>query len=257
MLHYCCVASVPVRAEPHHQAEQISQSLWGEALHVLEVSNEWARVQCSWDHYLGWVPHKALLACEAVEESALTVSTDFALVQDLLEGSIHPLSMGSRLRSALMPQGFRLVSGSALPQDAYSQNQVLDLETLTRPWLGTPYLWGGRSRFGIDCSGFTQIIMSRMGHAIPRDAQDQWAKAPHRRDKPTISSFEAGQLAFFGPSLDRINHVGLVLGPKSIIHSSGKVRIDHLDEQGISMEIESNKVPQKVLTHTIQGLATY
>ena len=257
MLHLCCVASVPVRAEPRHQAEQISQSLWGEALHVLEVSNDWARVQCSWDHYLGWVPHKALLTCEALEESALTVSTDFALVQDLLEGSIYPLSMGSRLRSVLMPQGFRLVSGSALPQDAYSQNQILDLESLTRPWLGTPYLWGGRSRFGIDCSGFTQIIMNRLGHAIPRDAKDQWAKARHRHGNPTNSSFEAGQLAFFGPSLDRINHVGLVLGPNSIIHSSGKVRIDFLDEKGISMKIESNKGAQNVLTHTIQGLATY
>lgn len=257
MLHFCCVASVPVRAEPHHQSEQISQSLWGEALHVLEVSNEWARVQCSWDDYLGWVPHKALVIGEALEESALTISTDFALVQDLLEGSIFPLSMGSRLRSMLMPQGFRLVSGSALPQDTYSQYQVRDLESLTKPWLGTPYLWGGRSRFGIDCSGFTQIIMSRLGHAIPRDAKDQWAKAPQRHDQLTKSAFEAGQLAFFGPSLDRINHVGLVLGPNSIIHSSGKVRIDFLDEQGISMEIASNKSPQNVLTHTIQGLATY
>ena len=257
MLHYCCVASVPVRAEPRHQSEQISQSLWGEALYVLEVSNDWARVQCSWDHYLGWVPVKSLLVCEALEENALTISTDFALVQDLHDGSIFPLSMGSRLRSSLMPKGFRLVSGSALPPETYSQYQSTDLEKLTRPWIGTPYLWGGRSRFGIDCSGFVQMIMNRLGHAIARDAKDQWAMAPDRIAKPAKSAFEIGQLAFFGPSEDRINHVGLVLGPNTIIHSSGNVRIDFLNDQGICTGIDSTKAHAHTLTHTIQGVAAY
>ncbi|MBM3936223.1 MAG: NlpC/P60 family protein [Sphingomonadales bacterium] len=257
MLHYCCVVSVAIRAEPRHQAEQISQALWGEALEILNFSNEWARIQCTWDGYSGWIPCKAIMLCSSLEESAWTISSDFAQVLDLKDGSVLLLSMGSRLRSALLPKGFQMLSGSAVDHESYTKNQAVSLREIGLPWLGTPYLWGGRSRFGIDCSGFTQMIMARFGHAIPRDAKEQWAMAPQRIQKPEYDVFEEGQLAFFGPSLDRISHVGIVLGPDTILHASGRVRIDRLSQQGISLEIPDTNRSTKLMTHTIQGIATY
>jgi hypothetical protein len=258
LFHYCCVTTAPIRAERRHQAEQISQALWGEVLEVLDTNSGWSHVRCSWDGYTGWLPQEAISpVLDLEEDDVLTVSSAFAEVLDLGNGSILVLSMGSRLRSTLLPQGFQLISGTLVKHQDFRMHQAKDLADLGLSWIGTPYWWGGRSRFGVDCSGFTQVMMARMGHYLPRDAKDQWASAKHRQEKPEVDSFEAGQLAFFGPSVDCITHVGLVLSPDKILHASVRVRVDTLSHQGIFATNSLKENSSKHKTHTLQGIATY
>jgi hypothetical protein len=104
------------------------------------------------------------------------------------------------------------------------------LSTVAKKYLNAPYLWGGRTYWGIDCSGFSQIVYKIMGIPLPRDAKDQ-AKAGV--DIISMRDIQPGDLAFFGNSEDNITHVGILLDMDTIIHASGKVRIDRFDETGI------------------------
>ena len=96
--------------------------------------------------------------------------------------------------------------------------------------INTPYLWGGKSPFGIDCSGFSQLVYKMIGINLPRDARDQ---AKIGSTLSFIDESQAGDLAFFHNKEDKIIHVGIILKDNYIIHASGRVRIDRLDQTGI------------------------
>jgi cell wall-associated NlpC family hydrolase len=98
-------------------------------------------------------------------------------------------------------------------------------------FLNTAYLWGGRSVFGIDCSGFTQVVYKFLNVPLPRDA---WQQAEKGELVPSLQDVVCGDLAFFKNEEGRITHVGIILSPQEIIHSSGKVRLDKLDKDGIT-----------------------
>lgn len=97
------------------------------------------------------------------------------------------------------------------------------------PYLNAPYQWGGKSPFGIDCSGFTQMVYRLAGYQLKRDASQQVMQGK----TVALSDAQVGDLAFFTNEAGRITHVGLMLDNNRIMHASGKVRIDTLDEQGI------------------------
>jgi cell wall-associated NlpC family hydrolase len=103
------------------------------------------------------------------------------------------------------------------------------LEKLVLPWLNAPYLWGGRTPLGVDCSGFTQVIYKMMGIDLPRDA---WQQAQEGKPVRKFSEAEPGDLAFFNNKED-IVHVGILLGNDQIIHASGRVKIDKIDKKGV------------------------
>lgn len=237
---------VPVRSSASDREEIVTQLLFGELVEVLEVlpRRPWCRVRCSWDGYEGWCDPRQLLMLDSTNDAAIYAQNS-AHVYDFvshLTNSDHflPITMGASL-----PQfdGFNInignqhytFSGQALPimQGDVSADFILKL---ARRYLYTPYLWGGRSPMGIDCSGFTQIVYKMAGIRLQRDASQQVHQG---RTVYFIEHAQAGDLAFFENERGKIIHVGIVLNTEQIIHASARVRIDKIDHYGIYNEEEA------------------
>lgn len=207
---------VPGRAEPSDKSEMITQYSFGEPYKVLESTTKWKLIESTVDGYQSWIDVKQ--HSELSQEdfgnfnfNKANVSTDILLdVKDVSN------------TTNLVPMG------SFIPEDLKSDK--LDIKSIATRLLNAPYLWGGKSILGIDCSGFTQIVFRCMGMSIPRDAYQQ-SEAGTTID--FIDLAELGDLVFFDNSEGRITHVGMMIEKGKIIHASGKVRIDTIDHEGI------------------------
>jgi gamma-D-glutamyl-L-lysine dipeptidyl-peptidase len=227
---------VPVRKEPSHRSELASQLLFGETYQVMEINDSWLYIKASYDKYEGWMDvnqHHSL----AEKQYSAGLEGDFGVALDLASNassSQHaiPIVAGSSLPffdglNFKIGKDKFIYNGHAVSHEAKSQFMF---ERVAMRYLNTPYLWGGRSPFGIDCSGFTQIVFKFLGIPLKRDAYQQ-------AEQGTLVNFleEAipGDLAFFNNEVGKIIHVGILLKDNRIIHCSGKVRIDKLDHFGI------------------------
>lgn len=226
---YCKVSLAPLRAENSDRSEMISQLLFGEFIEILEVRENWSFIKCIYDDYEAWVDNKQY---NLVKNMEATNFLSFHIFHACQKGAdSFSLVLGSRLPNFdginfKIDRTKYIYNGKAL--DA-STNPLSNLKKVALKYLNAPYLWGGRSPFGIDCSGYTQMVYSFFNQKLPRDAYMQASLGE------TINfSGEArlGDLAFFGKE-ERITHVGICLGNHEIIHASGKVRIDSLDHIGI------------------------
>ncbi len=237
----CSVAIAPLRADASDRAEIVSQLLFGDRVEVLEQSERWCRVLTKHDNYEAWMDPKQLLV---VDEDSYTNENAFSTMSAL------------NLANVLQDENhgyYYLSPGSTLPfyQDNFCQIADKRFKVLNKIWepakelngqfieqvamffLNTPYLWGGRSLFGIDCSGFSQIVYKLLGRALPRDASQQVAEGVV---VDFLESATCGDLAFFDNEEGKITHVGIMLSNRAIIHAAGKVRIDRIDNQGIYNE---------------------
>lgn len=227
----CCVASAPVRRKPSDREEMVTELLFGEEVIELEEVKNWVFIRCSWDNYEGWVDSKQLetIKSENLEKVILKESTA-RLISN--KGFLR-LSIGSELFKK-SDEDFAIgeYEISGLDKSAYDIKGEMkkDLIQTAQLFLNTSYRWGGRSIFGIDCSGLTQICYKLAGQLIPRDASQQ---AELGEDIGFVEKAEAGDLAFFDNHKGEIIHVGLVTNNQEIIHASGHVRIDKLDLEGI------------------------
>lgn len=249
---FCSVPVAPLRAEPSHRSEQVSQALWGESMHVLGQESTWFHVKLSVDGYLGWISERQVIAPGGtVPESCLQVNSDWALLKTPDHGKSFILSMGSILRPFLGPPGGELLQGTAALLPSETQNPALVLER-GLAWLGTPYLWGGRSRFGVDCSGLVQVLWGSVGVPLPRDASEQYQKAPFQFETDDPAAWQVGNLAFFSEDSDRITHVGLLTGDGHLLHASGEVRLDPVNPAGIASRTTGTS-----FHHRLVSLAAY
>ncbi len=234
-MHYgfCSVALIPCRSEASEKAEMVNQLVFGESYVILEETEKWLKIETSADHYAGWIDKKL--------HTPLTES-EFLSYRDTKKTVVAQALMG--LHSA---NGRTLVSfGAQFPEtstDVFSigpyrfskeiifspPGHMIDLAYL---FLNTPYLWGGKSLMGIDCSGFSQVVFRCFGKEIPRDAYQQ----AELGTTISLGDAKAGDLAFFGEPEKKITHVGICTGDGKIIHASGKCRIDVLDNKGILVE---------------------
>jgi hypothetical protein len=212
---------VPMRSEASDRSEMVNQVLFGETFQILESHEKWSLIELTHDHYKGWVCNKQISQA-AFEPTRCLVDTS-------------PIRIPFQNKSIIISPGSFLP-----PEHPLTNNSNSNITELARGFLGTPYLWGGRSIFGIDCSGLMQILFRMCGKNIPRDASEQ---ALIGNDVLLIEEAQTGDLAFFDNAEGRIIHVGLVerqIDQLKIYHASGEVRCDILDHQGIFQQ-ESGK----------------
>ncbi|MBK7481220.1 MAG: C40 family peptidase [Flavobacteriales bacterium] len=233
----CPLSIVPVRKEPSDRAEMVSQWLFGETAEILDEQENWSLLRFDHDGYEGWVDNKQLEFTKTPNTDPDLRVIDQATIADLGERQVL-LPYGGVV--PFYEDGTILWQGERIPVQAVTNHRPdlerADLmELYLHPFLGAPYLWGGRTPSGVDCSGLTQMIFILMGIYLPRDASEQAAEGD---PVELLDLCEPGDLVFFDNDEGAIVHVGIVLtrnddGDLRVVHASGRVRIDKLDQEGI------------------------
>lgn len=233
----CCVPVSPVRAEAAHRSEMVSQVLFGEAVEVLEQApDKWVRIRCLYDNYEGWTKaHMYTEVQEAIARCEAHIAADW-INEITINGQAMNIPFGSDLRSILSGNAewgkYSWTFKSNHLDPKYNRPNEKNIRKLAGLFLNTAYLWGGRSVFGIDCSGFAQVIYKAFGIPLLRDASLQ---ATQGEAIGFLQEAVCGDLAFFDNEEGKITHVGILYNDHEIIHASGNgnVRIDKIDNQGI------------------------
>ncbi|MDZ4847360.1 MAG: C40 family peptidase [Chitinophagales bacterium] len=237
----CELSVIPLRSETSHKSEIVSQLLFGETYQVLEKKPEWLRIRTTYDDYEGWMERKQFEPISAGQYKKLAnnkqpVALEVASAASSAKRKV-PILIGSTLPDfdgmnfKIDDEQFVYNGQAIMPDASYDYDKII--EKCALKFLHAPYLWGGRSPFGIDCSGFTQVVFKLLGVALKRDAYQQ---AMQGRDVDFIDLAKEGDLAFFENKEGKITHVGIILKDKRLIHASGKVRIDRVDSFGIYNE---------------------
>lgn len=226
----CIVTVAPVRAENSDKAEIVTEILFGESADILEVNKNWTKIKMHYDGYEGWMDTKQIkpVTDEELSKRKVTIITeDFSSV--IMNDGKTLLSMGSEVE-------FPAVASRR-------SHDVRESIALTaKEFINVPYLWGGKSFFAVDCSGFTQLVYKIHNVKLPRDTYQQ---AEVGEALSFVEESQPGDLAFFENEEGKIIHVGIMLDNQRIIHASGKVRIDTLDSTGIFNK-ELNKHTHKL-----------
>ncbi|MDO6761575.1 C40 family peptidase [Tamlana sp. 2_MG-2023] len=237
----CHLSIVPLRNEPTDPSELVSQVLYGEIFKIIEQRKKWSKIRLAFDNYEGWIDNKQYI--EISEENYKTISSEkIKLSTDLVEfiedknQQIFPISIGSTLNGLSLLN--HIYEGSSI-QNQIEKSNIIQTAFL---YLNSPYLWGGKTPFGIDCSGFTQMVYKLNGYKLLRDASQQ---ATQGEALSFIEESEPGDLAFFDNSEGSIIHVGIIMEDNYIIHAHGKVRIDRLDHSGI-YNVDKNEHTHKL-----------
>jgi gamma-D-glutamyl-L-lysine dipeptidyl-peptidase len=230
----CSVPAAPVRKEASHRSEMVNQLLFGETMEVLEEKDEWLHIRSLYDNYEGWLTWHLIEPVENVPFDGAPKYVVHRLLGEVMwDGTIMHVPMGAHL-TGLDPDTGQLwregVTVSASVYKIYKETETPDFTQIARLWLHAPYLWGGKTLMGVDCSGFVQTVYKTAGIKLRRDA---WQQATQGEPVTNLLQACAGDLAFFHNEQGRVIHVGMLLSPASIIHASGKVRIDTIDEEGI------------------------
>ena len=232
----CAYGALPVRLEPSEMAALETQILFGEVFYVLERIPKWCRIRSEFDNYEGWVDEKMVLYCSEKEvdlwlsSPGIIVNTPFIKLIREPHKSSQLISAGSRIVFNGEDRNSFVIGGREFYLQSSLADKKADLRDVAKSFLNTPYLWGGRHFFGIDCSGLVQVVFKVIGISLPRNASQQ---IEYGEMISFVEEARVGDLAFFDDEEGNIVHVGICLGNGEILHASGDVRIDHLDHLGI------------------------
>ena len=248
----CIVSAAPVRKEPSHRSEMTNQLLFGETMQVLEIKEEWFCIRSLYDGYEGWLTHHLIKEVgEGVARSELSFATTGLVNPVVFMGGLINVPMGSSLTGFNEETGALWDEQHTYKGNYRNINRTANnnlLEKIVQTWLNAPYLWGGRTFMGVDCSGFCQVIFKMLGIKLKRDAYQQ---AEEGEKVDNLEAAKKGDLAFFQNAEGRVIHVGILLDKQSIIHASGKVRIDRIDEKGITNSENERR------THFLHSMKRY
>lgn len=226
----CPLSIVPVRSNPDDTAEMVSQVLYGEHFKVLEPRKLWSRIRIAFDNCEGWVSNHQINFIEEHTFDTLEKSKNSKCSGELISfvettaSILLPITIGSS------PQNAFLMSHVFVSDDNTTKNNKESLVQTALLFLNAPYLWGGKTPFGIDASGLTQMVYKINGYKLLRKVSEQ---AGQGNPLSFIEESEPGDLAFFDNDNGEIYHVGIIMAHNHIIHVDGKVRIDRLDHTGI------------------------
>lgn len=245
MFGICNLSNIPLRIEPSDRSEIVSQILFGEHFLVLEKRNQWIYIKLQYDDYEGWIDEKQFQYISETEFNYLNKQS-IVLNGDLISHISNP----KLLLPILIGSSLSFLDNKKINIDNFifegikisGINPKSELVKTAYLYLNSPYLWGGKTPFGIDCSGFTQMVYKLNGYKLLRDASQQ---ANQGEALSFIEESEPGDLAFFDNDEGNIIHVGIIMHDNYIIHASGKVRIDRLDHLGI-YNAETNKHTHKL-----------
>jgi hypothetical protein len=239
----CQLSIVPVRAEASDKSELVTQLLFGECYEVIQSEEKWLKVRLGYDQYEGWIDTKQH---NEVEEKYFSEWTSTPHARSLSKiANVHlggteelPVLLGSTLPFMGQPgpplgADFEPMVFEGTATQAGTTATGRDAVRMAMRFLKAPYLWGGRTLFGIDCSGLTQQVFALCGYQLPRDA---WQQIAHGEEVHFTHFAQPGDVAFFQNAEGKIVHVGILLSPEQILHAHGEVRIDRFDHQGIYLE---------------------
>lgn len=245
----CNLSIIPLRAEPDDKSEMVSQLLFGEHFIITETKKNWNKIQLAFDGYEGWIDAKQFVLINKSDYQKLENKSPH-YIKNLVDfitdenSTLKSLTIGSSLpfyknnTTSINNTNFKF-EGEIINSDL-SKKDIINIAFM---YLNAPYLWGGKTPFGIDCSGFTQMVYKLCGFKLKRDASEQ---AKQGEVLSFIEESEPGDLAFFDNAEGEITHVGIMMQDNYIIHAHGKVRIDRLDHSGIY------NVDTKRHTHTLR-----
>ncbi len=234
----CMVSVAPIRKKPDDRSEIISQMLFGEQVKLIRKKGKnWLYISCRWDNYEGWIDPKQIIRITEADAEKYSQNVHYALEteqailsdqrsQSILLGSTLPNFDGISFK---FPGKKYVYYGQVINPKINKITREIFIKIIRR-YMYAPYLWGGRSPFGLDCSGYTQVVYKMCGVDLPRDSADQ---VSHGKLVSFVEEARLGDLAFFENKEGNIIHVGIVLDDHKIIHASGQIRIDNLDHQGI------------------------
>ena len=247
----CRLSIVPVRKEPAHRSEMVTQLLFGDHYTVLSMTpdHKWLHIRIYFDEYEGWIhanQHKEINEAYFYDlvhnefKISTEVSTSILYKKRTLQiviGSVLPISQAEL---------FNFDEQFAFNGESRNLGQRGDFEfvkSIALKYLNAPYLWGGKTPYGIDCSGFVQMVFKIAGYTLKRDTCDQVRQG---QEVGRLSDTRPGDLAFFSDDKGKIGHVGILIEDKKIIHAHGQVRIDTMNEKGIFNE------KNKIQTHKLE-----
>ena len=233
----CPLSTISIHSKPNKRSEIVSQLLFGETFELIEEDDNWVRISCSWDKFEGWINNKQFEEIDYKAVKKILTDTAYSLEMSqpivgkkfylpILMGSTLPLYDGINLK--LLKERFTFSGQTIQPKNIQpSQDLVIKI---ARKYLYAPFMWGGRSPFGIDGAGLTQMVYKMIGIKLPRLAKEQALKGEL---VDFINEVQTGDVAFFENLRGQIIHAGIILSETEVIHASGRVRIDRIDHYGV------------------------
>lgn len=232
----CNLSIVALRAEESETSEMTNQVLFGEHFEVLEKQKNWSKIRLSFDAFEGYINNKQYIEITAnfyhkLADSPFNYSAEIVDFVTNTKNELTTITIGSNL--PLLHNNTLQIGATNYKYDSavfFKKDSKKALLSIAFTFLNCPYLWGGRSPFGIDADGFTQMVYKLCGYKLYRNVKKQ---ATQGDVLSFIEESEPGDLAFFDNDEGEIIHVGIILNDYNIIHVYGKVRIDTLDHSGI------------------------